>query len=250
MKKIIVLLLVLSSSILSSQNTQELFSKANSLYKKGNYLKAIELYNKIENSGNISSELYYNLGNCNYKLNNVAPSIYNYEKALQLDPLNEDAQNNLIIAKKLTLDRIEELPKSIFQKLNNQYLSKISYNAWAVISIILSFITAILFLLFYFSHTPSKKRLFFSTSVLSFLLLVLSLTVTYSQFKQTKNNIQAIIFPEEIHVKNAPTSDAEEVFILHEGTKVTVLDVVDQWKKIKLADGKIGWMLSKNLKEL
>ena len=190
------------------------------------------------------------MANCYYKLNKIAPTIYNYEKALQLDPLNKDAKNNLVIAKRLTLDRIEALPKSVFQKFNENYLQKFTYNTWAVITIVLSFIASILFLLFYFAYTPSKKRTYFTTSIISFLLLITSLVITYTQYNQTKNNIEAIIYTEEVPVNNEPTDNSNEIFILHEGTKVNVLDSVDNWKKIKLADGKIGWVKTKILKEL
>ena len=249
MKKLAILFLLVSFSTLA-QNTNDLFSNANSLYKEGNYDEAIKLYKQIESQNIASSELYYNLGNCYYKLNKVAPTIYNYEKALQLNPLNEDAKNNLILAKRLTLDRIEALPKSVFQKFNENYLQKLTYNAWAIVTVVISFIASILFLLFYFAYSPNKKRLYFSTSIISFLLLIISITITYSQYSQSKNTIEAIIFTEEISIKNEPTSNSDEVFTLHEGTKVLVLDSVDNWKKIKLADGKIGWTQSKNLKEL
>ncbi|MBA6156113.1 tetratricopeptide repeat protein [Tenacibaculum sp. S7007] len=250
MNKIIVLLFLLVSSISFAQTADDLFENANALYKEGNYQKAIELYKQIENKKEVSSELYYNLGNAYYKLNKVAPSIYNYEKALQLDPLNEDAQNNLIIANRLTLDRIEELPKSVFQKINKNVLQKLTYNQWAALTIFLSFIAATLFLLFYFSYTPNKKRLYFTTSIISFLLLIVTLVITFTQHNQTKNTIEAIIFAEEIEVKNAPTIDANEIFTLHEGTKVNVLDSVDNWKKIKLVDGKIGWIKKEALRLL
>ena len=133
MKKIF-FLLVLISSFAFSQSSEALFTAGNDFYKKGEIEKAIEVYRKIESQAVISSELYYNLGNCYYKLNNVGATIYNYEKALQLDPLNEDAANNLVFAKRLTIDRIEEVPKSVFQKLNENYLQKFSYNQWAIIS--------------------------------------------------------------------------------------------------------------------
>lgn len=249
MKKLAILFLLVSFSTLA-QNTNDLFSNANSLYKEGNYEEAIKLYKQIESQNIASSELYYNLGNCYYKLNKVAPTIYNYEKALQLNPLNEDAKNNLILAKRLTLDRIEALPKSVFQKFNENYLQKLTYNAWAIVTVVISFIASILFLLFYFAYSPNKKRLYFSTSIISFLLLIISITITYSQYSQSKNTVEAIIFTEEISIKNEPISDSDDVFSLHEGTKVFILDSVDNWKKIKLADGKIGWAQSKNLKEL
>ncbi|WP_299156770.1 tetratricopeptide repeat protein [uncultured Tenacibaculum sp.] len=250
MKKIIVILLFFTTNLVSAQTVNELFTNANTLYKEGKHQEAIELYNQIESTGKVSSELYFNLGNAYYKLNQVAPSIYNYEKALLLDPLNEDAQNNLIIAKRLTLDRIEELPKSIFQKINNNFLQKFSYNTWAIFVVLLSFLASFLFLMFYFSYTPNKKRFFFTTSTISFILLITVLTITFTQYNQSKNNIEAIVFNYEIEIKNAPTDDSDVIFTLHEGTKVKVLDTVDEWKKIKLIDGKIGWVKSDAIKVL
>ena len=209
MKKIIVILLFFITNIVSAQTVNELFTNANTLYKEGKHQEAIELYNQIESTGKVSSGLYFNLGNSHYKLNQVAPSIYNYEKALLLDPLNEDAQNNLIIAKRLTLDRIEELPRSIFQKLDKNLLQKLSYNTWAIIVVLLSFLASFLFLMFYFSYTPNKKRLYFTTSILSFILLAFSLIITFTQYNQVQNKIEAIVFTEEVDVKNAPTNDSD-----------------------------------------
>ncbi|CAM1340096.1 tetratricopeptide repeat protein [Tenacibaculum amylolyticum] len=250
MMKKLFLLLVLVVATVGAQNANTIFSEANALYKNGEYQKAIDLYEQVVASKEISSELFYNLGNSYYKLNKVGPSIYNYEKALQLDPLNEDALNNLIFAKRLALDRIEELPKSALQKFNINYLSKLSYNQWAVITVLFSFIGAILFLLYYFTQTPARKRLFFTTSIFSFILLIISLAITYHQYNKVMNTVEAIVFVPEISVKNEPTKNAEEAFIIHEGTKVAVLDEVDDWKKIRLADGKIGWLKSGDIKVL
>lgn len=250
MRKLLLHIFLFVSFSMLAQSTQDLFSSANSLYKEAKYEEAIKLYEQIEAQNLVSSELYYNLGNCYYKLNKVAPTIYNFEKALQLNPLNKDAKNNLIIAKKLTLDRVEALPKTIFQKFNQNYLQKLTYNSWAIVTVVLSFIASVLFLLFYFADAPSKKRIFFTTSIISFLLLISSIIITYTQFSKAKNTIEAIVFSDEISVSSEPTSSADEVFTLHEGTKVNILDTVDNWKKIKLKDGKIGWSLSKNLKEL
>ena len=249
MRKIIFLLLMIADTMFA-QTADSLFVTANNLYKKGKVEQAIETYKKIESQNLISSELYYNLGNCYYKLNKVGPSIYNYEKALKIDPLNEDVKNNLIFAKRLAIDTIEELPKSFLQKFNKNYVQKLSYNQWALLVVFLSFLGSILFLLFYFADVPSRKRLYFGTSILSFLLLITSIFITYNQYNISKNTIEAIIFSEKTEVKNAPTLNSEDVFTLHEGTKVFVLDAVDNWKKIKVADGKIGWILTEKLKEI
>ncbi len=249
MKKTVFLLFMFVNTMIA-QNLDNLFSTANDFYKKEQFEKAIESYHQIEKKGMISVALYYNLGNSYYKLNKVGPSIFYFEKALKLDPTNEDVQNNLIFAKRLSLDAIQEMPKNLFERFNINYLQKLSYNQWAIVSVIFSCLASILFLLFYFSISPAIKRTFFGLSVFSFLLLIISFTITYNQFLFFKNNKEAIVFAETSTVKNAPTSNSEEVFILHEGTKVIVLDVLDNWKKIKLADGKQGWILSKEIKEL
>lgn len=249
MKKTVFLLFLFVNTMIA-QNLDNLFSTANDFYKKEQFEKAIESYHQIEKKGMISVALYYNLGNSYYKLNKVGPSIFYFEKALKLDPTNEDVQNNLIFAKRLSLDAIQEMPKNLFERFNINYLQKLSFNQWAIVSVIFSCLASILFLLFYFSISPAIKRTFFGLSVFSFLLLIISFTITYNQFLFFKNNKEAIVFAETSTVKNAPTFNSEEVFILHEGTKVIVLDVLDNWKKIKLADGKQGWILSKEIKEL
>lgn len=249
MKKILILLLLIAN-VLNAQDEQKIFESANEMYKQQNYEKAIEYYKTLEKYNLISSELFYNLGNSYYKLNKVGPSIYYYEKALKLNPLNKDVQNNLVFARRLALDNIEELPKTVFQKLNSRYLQKLSYNQWAIVSIVFCALVSLLFLLFYFSNQPRSKRTFFVTSLISFLFLIISLTITYNQFSYFKNNKVAIVFAEETEVRNAPSLNSEEVFTLHEGTKVIVLDTIDDWKKIKIADGKIGWIIAGDIQLL
>jgi tetratricopeptide (TPR) repeat protein len=249
MKKILFLILFIANTT-SAQSVDGLFSSANDLYKNEKFEQAIELYKKIESKGLTSSELYYNLGNSYYKLNKVGPSIYYFEKALKKNPLNEDVKNNLIFAKRLALDKIEELPKTVFQKFNINYLQQLSYNQWAIVVIVFSVLGSLLFLLFYFADTPFIKRFYFVTSSLSFILLITALIITFNQYSISKNNKEAIVFAEETEVRNAPTFNSEEVFTLHEGTKVLVLDAIDSWKKIKLADGKIGWIIADEIKVL
>ena len=249
MKKILILLLLIAN-VLNAQDEQKIFESANEMYKQQNYEKAIEYYKTLEKYNLISSELFYNLGNSYYKLNKVGPSIYYYEKALKLNPLNKDVQNNLVFARRLALDNIEELPKTVFQKLNSRYLQKLSYNQWAIVSIVFCALGSLFFLFFYFSKQPRSKRTFFVTSLISFLFLIISLTITYNQFSYFKNNKVAIVFAEETEVRNAPSLNSEEVFTLHEGAKVIVLDTIDDWKKIKIADGKIGWIIAGDIQLL
>mgnify|MGYP000030847020 CR=1 FL=1 len=251
MKKLFFLLCVLSTTIFVAQTTTtNLFEKGNLNYKEGNYLEAIALFKKIEAKDSVSSTLYFNIANSYYKLNNVANTIYYYEKALKIDPLNTDAANNLEFARRMTIDTIEELPKTFLQKIEANFIQKLSYNQWSVLAVIFSFLAASLFLLFYFSSISNRKRVYFVTSILAFFLLAITIGISYNQYKKAIHTKTAIIFTSKVSVNNAPTTNSDEVFVLHEGTKVMVLDAVDNWKKIKLTDGKIGWISSSDLKEL
>jgi tetratricopeptide (TPR) repeat protein len=250
MKKFVIIVCVFFTSFGFSQAADELFFQANNLYKNGSYTEAVELYKKLENLGLQSDDLYYNLGNSYYKLNKVAPSIYYYEKALKLNPINEDAKTNLAFAKRMKIDAIKVLPKTIFQKFAEKFIYKLHYNTWAWIAVILSFLGAVLFLLYHFSYSRRKKLLHFNTSVLSALLLIFSVVFTYKAYSHEMNTKPAIIFKQTTEIKNAPTLNSDTVFELHEGTKVLVLDAIDDWKKIKLADGKIGWILTDDLREI
>jgi tetratricopeptide (TPR) repeat protein len=227
------------------------FEKANELYRISSYEEAIVIYESIEQSGTISADLYYNLGNAYYKINEVAASIYNYEKALQLNPTNkEDILTNLTYAKRMTIDVIEALPKTFLQRIEADYVASLSYDQWAYLSVIGAFLTAILFLLFYFSFVPLQKRLYFIGSTLCLFLLIVSLSFSILQYNTVQKTQEGILFTPKVGVKNAPSQISEEVFELHEGTKVSIIDRVDVWLQIKLADGKKGWLLSEHLKEL
>lgn len=249
MKKILFLLFMIANTI-NAQNVDTLFVSANELYRNGAFKEAIKKYKKIESQEMVSSELYLNLGNAYYRLNKVGPTIFYYEKALKLNPLNVDVKNNLVFAKRLALDNIEEVPKTVFQKFNTNYLQKLSYNEWAIVAVVFSFSTSIFFLFFYFGYSSRKKRIYFTTSGISLILLIFSVFITYSQYSLTKKNKEAIVFVQKTEVRNAPTLNSEEIFTLHEGTKVIVLDAIDNWKKIKLVDGKQGWIIADEIKLL
>ena len=247
--KLIVVFLFAYSNMFAQSNT-ELFEQANELYRGENYVEAIGIYEKIEASGLVSSELYYNLGNSYYKINKVAPSIYNLEKSLLINPQNKDAVNNLIFANRMTIDAIEELPKTFFQNLESDVIEQLSFNQWAYLVVGFSILMSLFFLFFYFSYIPTRKRAYFLVSIISGVLLVVTLFFTFTQYDTSISTIEAIVFDEKVSVKSAPLVSGLEVFELHEGLKVWILDEVDVWKKIKLADGKTGWIQSDSLKIL
>ncbi len=237
-------------SILSQAQNASLFEKGGALYNEGKYQEAVSTYLSILESGQHSAPVYYNLANSYYKLNHIAPSIYYYEKALQLAPNDSDIKNNLRFAQNMTIDAIEELPQTGISKLVNNIIGTFTYEQWAMASIFFMFLFVIVYLLYYFALTPGKKRTAFAVAMLALLCTVFSVVFAYSQFNIEKANRPAIVFAKETLVKSEPNNRSTEVFMLHEGAKVQVQGEVDHWKKIRLADGKVGWIPSGDLKEL
>ena len=249
MKKLIFVLLVFVSALAQAQNST-LFEEANEAYANDDFETAILKYEKILENGETSAAVYYNLGNAHYKLNNVAPSIYYYEKALQLNPADEDVQNNIEFARSLTIDDIPVNEETGFQKSVNQFISTFSYNTWAYLSIAFSIIFVTLFLLYYFSRKPIIKRSLFGAAVFIFLLGGISVFFAFQQQEIQFNNQFAIIFSEEAEVKNEPSQRGDAAFNLHEGTKARVLEEYQGWVKIELSNGTQGWMENDNLRRL
>ncbi len=249
MKAITYILLFILSFSATAQN-QQLFNEANSLYNEGKYAEAIDKYQTILASKQQSAELYFNLGNANYKLNNIAPSIYYYEKALQLQPNDADIINNLAFAKNMTVDVIETVPQGPVEKLIKNLTHTLTFNGWAKLAVALVFGFILLFLVYYFAYSSLKKRLAFVGSLILLFLVCVSLLLAFHSYNLDKIDKPAIVFAQESKVNSEPNSRSEEVFRLHEGTKVQILDTVQDWKKIKLADGKSGWISSEAIKAL
>ena len=233
-----------------SQTATTKFDEANELYRKNNFQKAIEAYHFLIEQGYHTTELHYNLGNAYYKINKIAHSIYHYEKALQIDINNKDAFINLQFAKKMCIDVIEVLPENFSQKIQRKYIGLLTYDDWAWVGVVFSFVFAIFFLLFYFGKSSQGRRLFFVIMSFSMILMVVSLSFSIQQYNYYKKYKPAIVFSEKINVQDAPNDYSKTLFQLHEGTKVYVLDAVANWKKIKLTDGKIGWIEKQTIKEL
>lgn len=249
MKKTVFILIALLSIAGFSQN-DDAFEQGVNHYKEGEYQQSIIAWESILKSGEHSAQLYYNLANAYFKNNQLAESIYYYEKALQLSPSDKDVLNNLAIAQNSTIDAIEPAPQNIFESWYKNTLNLFSFNGWAILSVILIVIFALLFLWYYYTATTSKKRLLFSGSIVVFLIAVASLTAAFLSHNYFKNNPTAIIFAESTQVRSEPLLRSDVSFRLHEGTKVYITDQDNEWVRIEIADGKEGWMLRSDLKEL
>jgi tetratricopeptide (TPR) repeat protein len=229
---------------------QSSFEKGNDLYQKGKYEQAISAYQSVLASKNHSSELYFNLGNCYYKLNKVAPAIYNYEKALVLNPDDAEITNNLKFAQKLQIDEIKVIPQVGFSKMAHDFTSIFHYNTWAWISVGFSILFLLCFSGYYFSRLTFSKRIFFIGMFVFLFLLLISVSSAISEKEHYENEKPAIVFAEMVLVKSEPQNGSNTVFTLHEGTKVFVLETLENWKKIQLTDGTEGWIEKTAIKEV
>jgi len=247
MKRLGFLLILLVCGLGFSQN-EVLFEEANRLYNEAQYHEALDKYHTILDSGAHSAALYFNMGNAHYKLNNIAPSIYYYEKALLLKPNDNEINNNLAFARNMTIDAIDVVPEIGLLSLINKWAKYFYYETWAKISVTFSILFVALFIFYYFSVSSSKKRFAFVSSIICLILVFATLGLTFHGQNLVKTNQPAIVFAKESQIKNEPNLRSNEAFKLHEGTKVQVLDTVDNWKKIKIADGKTGWVLSDDIK--
>jgi tetratricopeptide (TPR) repeat protein len=241
----LVFIFLFITQIFSAQNG---FEKGNTLYQKGEYEAAISAYENVLNGKQQSAEVYFNLGNCYYKLNKVAPAIYNYEKALVSHPNDNEIINNLKFAQKMTIDEIKEVPKVGFAKLLRDFTAIFHYDSWAWIAVSLSTLFLLFFVGYYFSQITLWKRIFFiGMFVLVFMILISVLAAIFEKDHDV-NERPAIIFAEVAEVKGEPKASSSDVFVLHEGTKVYIKETLDNWRKVELTDGSEGWMESSALK--
>lgn len=226
------------------------FDKGNELYRKGDFQGAAEAYESVLKSKKESAELYFNLGNAYYKLNRVAPSIYNYEKALLLNPTDREISNNLKFAQKLQIDDVKETSKVGFRKMIEDFTSQLHYNTWAKLAVGAAFAVLLLFVGYYFSGTTLAKRIFFISMFVA--LAFIAASIFAAIFEKSTYNMErpAIVFAQVAGVKSEPEKDAQDAFTLHEGTKVYVLETLDNWKKVELLDGNQGWIDQSAIKEL
>lgn len=229
---------------------QSAFDKANELYKSESYQDAIQEYEQILNSGVHSVELYYNLGNAHYKLNQIAPAVYNYEKALLLEPNNADVKNNLKFAQNMMIDDIKEVPKVGFSNWLSGFTSVYHYDVWAKVAVFFSVLILIGFVGYYFSGKIILKRIFFTSMIVFLVFSILSIIIAVFEKNQSEQFNPAIVFSETAHIKGEPNTTTNNILTLHEGSKVFIQEEVQDWYKVELINGTSGWIQKSSVKRL
>jgi tetratricopeptide (TPR) repeat protein len=246
-ERLILAALVLCLSVFSAysaEDLKEIIRKGNDLYKKHDYENAIEIYEKVLKSGLEAPEIYYNLGNAYFKSNKFTSAILNYERAKNLDPQNEDINFNLKVANQHVVDVIEPLPEFFLTTWFTQLYSSQSSDFWAVFSV-LSFILFLTSIMVYLLFRVIFYRKFaFVLGIVFIVLCSVSFVFSFKKKQMQNNHESAILMLPAATVKSSPDQTGTDLFVIHEGLKVQVVDSSGDWREIRLRDGRKGWLLS------
>jgi len=239
--RLFTILLILATNLFA-QSATDLFEKASVSYEAKDYETSIEFYLELEELPVYSSDVYYNLANCYYKTHQKAKAVLYYEKALKIAPNDEDVLFNLKLVQLQLVDKLAQIPQPFYTKWMDKVKNLQSIDGWAKMGLLFLFIFSILIIWFFISSNYKLKKKLFLGFFLSLIFGLKSLGMAY--YSQSTQQVNAILMDANAYVKSAPSSQSEDLFILHEGTKILVLEEFNDWTKIKLSDGMIGWLES------
>jgi tetratricopeptide (TPR) repeat protein len=226
----------------SQETNKDKFNQGVTYFTSGSYKEALQVWTDIYNTGYRSANLNYNIGNAYFKLNNIPGAILFYERAYRLNPADENINYNLQIARTLIVDRFQEIPELFFVRWYNFMSLFLSTNNWAKISIT-SFILCLLLLSIYIYSTRYRYKVIgFWLAVFFFILTLASFAFTVRNKSLVYDSHKAIIFSPLVSGKSSPDNSGTDLFVLHEGTKVSIEDEVGEWYEIRLSDGNKGWV--------
>jgi len=236
-----------SAAIISAENsaspsTGDDLSQAAELYAKGAFAAAAVLYEKAIAEKGISAKAYYNLGNCYFKANRIAPAILNYERALLLDPGDGDTRHNLTLARLKTVDKIEPVGEFFLSLWFRSVQNLLSAGEWSILAITAFILFIGCLFLFFFTRRISLKKTGFYIGLVFLAVCIISNIFAYNEKHLLTNRRTAIVFSPTVTIKSSPDASGTDLFILHEGTKVTIKSRVGNWNEIETADGNVGWI--------
>ena len=238
---LLVLLLSLALPAAAQEDVSSLWEKAGEAFAAGQWQNALNCYQMIEGEGLVSDDLYYNIGNTFLKLQDNAHAILYYERALKLNPSHADAAHNLEIVRQMTLDKIDEVPDFILVSWFHNLRQGLSANAWAWITLGLLLLAGILLTVFRSGAPRSLRKVSFILSCIVLVLAIFTFIFSLQQKRAVTRQDSAIVTAPVCSVKSSPAEGGKTVFVLHEGTKVRLLDDVGDWARIEIADGRQGW---------
>lgn len=248
---LVLMLLMLSPAALSANDmsyADSLWNAANAAYAEGRWGDAVADYERISGIGLESAALYCNTGDAYFKDGNVPMAILYYEKALKEDPSYSDARFNLDLLNQMIQDRISPVPEFILNVWVRNLCYKMDSDSWAIAFLVFFVLTMAMLLLFLLAPAAGGRRAGFFIGIVTSLLAIASLSFSIWQKQDSMRADDAIVMRPVVSVKSSPSVESSmDLFILHEGTKVKILDTVGKWNNIELADGRQGWMPSADM---
>ncbi len=242
LKNIFLVFITIFTLTAQGQEFDETLKKANSVYDQGLYDSAIVLYSSVLLANMESPKLYYNLGNAYFKNSNLPKAILYFEKARKLAPNDEDIEYNLNIANSMIVDKIERVPEMFYKHWWKYFYNMFNADTWTFLSLLIWTIFIVVLGFFILSKNRRSKKLTFYLASLFLFASIASFGLASQKYYYTKENKEAIIFTPTITIKSSPTKGSVDLFVVHEGTKVKIVDKVDKWFKIKIQDGSVGWI--------
>jgi tetratricopeptide (TPR) repeat protein len=250
MNRVLMIISILATCFMvaESKDLQDLLQTGNQYYLDGQYEMSVQSYQSIIDSGYSSAELYYNLGNAYYKSHDITMALVNYERARILKPNDREINHNLEIAREFVVDRIEVLPEFFLRRAYVGFVKIFDADIWALVSVITFGLALGLFLAYFFLHHLFFRKLSFWASILFVVVAVSTLLFALQQNNLVTKHNQAIILTPSVTIKSSPDEDSgTDLFLLHEGTKVTISDDLGNWREVVLSDGNSGWLKETDL---
>jgi tetratricopeptide (TPR) repeat protein len=250
MNRVIMIIGILATSFLAaeSKDLQDLLQTGNQYYLDGQYEMAVQSYQSIIDSGYASAELYYNLGNAYYKSHDITMALVNYERARILKPNDPEINHNLEIAREFVVDRIEVLPEFFLRRAYVGFVKIFDADIWALVSVIAFGLALGLFLAYFFLNQLFFRKLSFWIAVLCIVMATSTYLFALQQNNLVTKHHQAIILTPSVTIKSSPDEESgTDLFLLHEGTKVTISDELGDWREVVLSDGNSGWLKESDL---
>ena len=244
LNKILLILFLISCSAVNlfASEVDDLMNKANDLYKQKSFEEAIQNYEEILHKGYESPALYYNLGNAYYKVNKIGYAILNYEKALKLDPGDDDIQYNLAIANAHTVDKIKEVPQLFILEWWNSLVAMLSISGWVIITLVLYLLLLSLIAVYFFTKDAKIQRFSFLFGFGNLAVLVIAVVFLVARVNKESTSNYGVLIDSSASAKASPDNGSSDAFLIHEGIKFSIEDNVGDWAKIRLTDGKVGWL--------
>jgi tetratricopeptide (TPR) repeat protein len=231
------------TAVLMDKTAKTMMDSALSAYSSGMYGTALEYYQYVLDTLNEeSAALYYNMGNAAFKRNDLAFAILYYEKALKLAPNDEDLIFNLGLANSRIPDRIETVPEMLLVRWYKNISHLLTPNQWAYLTLGVLALSLIFMALYFIAYRIAVRKIGFWMGVLLFLFFIFSVTVSHQTAKEQTAYNTGIVFSASLTVKSSPEESSTDLFVLHEGAKVWILDKLNTWYKIKIANGSVGWI--------